>query len=799
MKRSVFNILTVTVLFLAAASVVHAQTGSGHSVPTRVGTNEDFDAALSNPAALAVGNASGFAVRLGYDPGADVNIAPDTFDLYFNGLNSSYILSGTGDGLRHTFAAGVPIGDYFSLGAAYRAARRDWDAGTVTAGGLLRPLSFLSLGAVGNYALPDETLSGVVGFGFRPLMMSEEWRSRVTLYGDVAVTGQTPELSLFGIESEPIDGIRLRIGYAPPADRVQAELSVALGHARSGVRNSVTEESFGEIAGFTHVSHKRFRSVHAPSATVYAEYSPGPNIVSQHPLPSFSVLSDRTGNNTVYEVIDQIETLRDDPTVAGIVFRNHTLNASFAEMLEVREALQRFRESGKRVVFYFESVGNLNYALAASVADRIFLAPSGKVDLTGVGSTTPYIRDLLARVGIQVVNLPVGKYKSAGNMFSENSMPEPEREARLAVLQENSDVLRGMIVEGRGEALNGSIDRIVDDGPYLRSNRALEAGLVDKLIYDDKLAGQLRSLTSRATVEEASFPEQVSYEWQDSAAARVALIVASGRIRPGDVDPTVGIGSDTLRRALERARTDQSIEGVLLRVDSGGGSALASDVIAREVARLAEQKPVVVSMGATAASGGYYIAVPATEIVAHPVTVTGSIGVVALLPNITELSDRVGIGWEQLLIGENAQFASPFDELTEAERQRILDGMTATYDRFVETVAEHREMRNDQVRNVAEGRIWSGAQARERGLVDHLGGVEVARAQLREHLDTERLELVRITGRTGPLHLPPLSHVVAQLGTEALPRELAQPFKSVRALTRERLYYVLLDPPLVRE
>jgi protease-4 len=502
---------------------------------------------------------------------------------------------------------------------------------------------------------------------------------------------------------------------------------------------------------------------------------------------------------TVFEVIEEIRRLQEDPTVAGIVFRNVNLDASFSDMLEIRDALQRFREAGKQVVFYYESVGNLNYALAASVADKIYLSPAGSVGLTGIGSTTPYIKNLLDRIGVEVVNVSVGEYKSAGNLFSESEMPESEREARRALLEDQSEELRRMVRDGRGDALEGSVDDIVNDGPYLIADRALDAGLVDKLVYEDQLGDELSRITPGAQIEEPRFTQEITYDWQTPNAAQVALIVASGPIQSGEIDPTVGIGSGTVKRALSKARRDGSIQGVLLRVDSGGGSVLASDVIAREVRRLASQKPVVVSMGATAASGGYYIAAPATEIVAQPVTVTGSIGTVALLPNASALSQRLGIGWEQILIGENAAFASPVEPLDEEERERIRAALESRYSSFLELVAEERGMSMDAVEEAAQGRIWSGTQAAELGLVDELGGVTEARERLSELIDTERVELVPITGRRGLFDVPPATRLMTELAPTPVPAALSESVRTIRALTGARMHYVLLDPPHLRE
>jgi protease-4 len=319
-------------------------------------------------------------------------------------------------------------------------------------------------------------------------------------------------------------------------------------------------------------------------------------------------------------------------------------------------------------------------------------------------------------------------------------MTDAEREALEALLEDQYGVLLRMIEAGRGDRLAASADRIVADGPYLIADAALEAGLVDDLIYEDEIEARLEEFHSNPRIAEVSARDQIRYEWSRQPAPRVAVIYATGNIINGEGQPARVIGSDTMAKAIREARESDRVDGIILRVASGGGSSLASAVIAREIALTTtgeEAKPVVVSMGGTAASGGYYISAPADRIVAQPVTVTGSIGVVALLPNIEGLSEKYDVNWDTVKTTDTADLGALYRRLTPEEREIIEESIEASYDDFISTVAAHRDMTREEVDEVARGRVWSGEDAAENGLVDELGGIDTAVEAMKELLETD--------------------------------------------------------------
>ncbi|NBF41826.1 MAG: signal peptide peptidase SppA, partial [Spirochaetes bacterium] len=545
---------------------------------------------------------------------------------------------------------------------------------------------------------------------------------------------------ILGIELTPEDGLDISAAWDFDSDRLQLQASVSYGRVRAGNGGSFNFDDGGPGAvAFAHVSTKDFRSFAPIRARTFAEYAPGPMIVEQPVSMLFSRFESLDPSDTIAEVVNDIRRLSRNDAVAGILFKNHNLQASYANFLEIRQALEEFKATGKQVVFYVEQTNTLNYALAAAVADEIYLNPQGSIMLSGLSRTRPYLKELLDEFGVGVAHIRSAEYKTFGNIFSETGMPAEEREAIEALLEDQYGVLLRMIESGRGDRLAGSAEALVADGPYLVAERALEAGLVDGLIYADELESRLEELQRGARVAEVSARDQIRYEWSRRPAPRVAVIYATGNIIRGEGQPGRVIGSETMAAAIREARESGSIDGIIVRVSSGGGSALGSAVIAREIELTTsgeDPKPVVISMADSAASGGYYISAPADRIVAHPVTVTGSIGVVVLLPNIEGLSEEYGVNWDTVKTTDTADLGALYRTLTPEERSLVQNSVDTQYDRFVSYVGEQRGMSTEDVERVARGRVWSGEDALERGLVDRLGGLTTSIDVMQELLES---------------------------------------------------------------
>lgn len=743
MRKLHARVVGVAVALLLVGGVVALQAQQRTLDLFSVATTDGFASPVVNPASPAFGNAGGIAALAGYDESAFGNIedgnAPDV-SLFLSSQILSYAFQTLpGDETLHTGTLSIPFGDLYA-GVGLSLPDFSFEDPITTAGLLFRPLNVLSIGATGAF-FEEGDPAYRIGGAIRPLFVNRRLAQVLTVAADIRYRNDEFLLPVLGVEVTPEAGLDIGAAWDLEGERLQLLASISYGNVRTGNTGSFNFDDGGPgTAAFAHVATKDFRSFAPIRARTFAEYSPGPMIVEQPPSMLFNRFESLDPTDTVREVIADIRRLSRNDAIAGIIFNNHALEASYANILEIRGALEEFKETGKRVVFYFEQANTLNYALAASVADRIYLNPQGNVMLSGLSRTRPYLKGFLDEFGVEVANIRSSEYKSFGNIFSETGMPPEEREALEALLDDQYGVLLRMIEDGRGERLAGSADSIVADGPYLIAEEARDAGLVDELIYEDELEERLEELERRARIAEVSARDQIRYEWSRNPAPRVAVIYATGRIIRGEGQPARAIGSETMARAIREARESGRIDGIILRVSSSGGSTIASGVIAREIELTTSgenAKPVVVSMADSAASGGYYISAAADRIVAHPVTVTGSIGVVVLLPNIEGLSEKYGVNWDTVKTTDRSDLGAVYRGLTEEERALVQESIDAQYERFVSFVAENRGMAADEVERVARGRIWSGEAALENGLVDELGGLGTSIDVMQELLETD--------------------------------------------------------------
>ena len=422
-----------------------------------------------------------------------------------------------------------------------------------------------------------------------------------------------------------------------------------------------------------------------------------------------------------------------DPRVAGLVARVSGEGPGLAQVQELRDAMARFRAAGKFALAYTDSFGEFGpgtrgYYLATAF-DQIHLQPLGGVGLTGMLVQTPLLGAFLANVGVEPELDRRGPYKNVADIFTEDRLTPEHREMLEALV----DSLFRQIVAGIAEGRNleeSKVKRLIDHGPYL-AEEAAPAGLVDTLSYEDQVYefARQRAGDGAQLLRLEDYAARVEPPELADDAPVVALIHGLGRIQRGDSDygGALGgfvMGADTVAAAFSAAVDEPEVAAILFRVDSGGGSAVASETIARAVRRaVAAGKPVVVSMGDAAASGGYWIAMGSTAIVAQPGTLTGSIGVVAGKIVVRELSDRLDVHWGMVQRGDNAGMWSFLEGYDEAGRARLQAFLDQTYEAFISRVARGRDMPKEKVRAVAEGRVWTGAQAHEIGLVDELGGL----------------------------------------------------------------------------
>lgn len=454
--------------------------------------------------------------------------------------------------------------------------------------------------------------------------------------------------------------------------------------------------------------------------TPLVDYSEGPGL---------SALRRRSprGLASIHQALTQA---RSDDQIEGLAVYIQTAGFGFGKAQELRSMLDSFKAAGKPVECYLETAGEgTNGTLAyylATACSRISISPLGDWNVVGLYADSPFIRGTLDKLRIDPQFLHVGDYKSAAELYTETEHSPAAEEALGAVLDDLYDQIVTAIAETR-EISAERVGELVDLAP-MGAEQALAEGLVDEITYPDLFEERLVGANKRPlvslddySVAPAGFSQQ-----------RVAVVFAQGTIvRGGNGTDTWSqqryVGAESMRQILRPLVEDPNLAGVVLRVDSPGGSAVASDLILREMELLAAKKPVVVSMSDVAASGGYYISAKAAKIVAEPATITGSIGVVGgKLATRRFQEELLGVSHDTLQRGANADFYSSLDPFSPEQEARFLEGMTRVYDVFVGHVAEGREMSRAEVENVAGGRIWTGRQALENGLVDEVGGLDRA-------------------------------------------------------------------------
>jgi len=436
----------------------------------------------------------------------------------------------------------------------------------------------------------------------------------------------------------------------------------------------------------------------------------------------------------LYDLINTLDLASQDERIKGLVIKRLNVRAGLNSIIELSDALKRFREKGKTVYVFLNEANNKNYLLA-SAADQIFLQKEGSLYVPGISASLIYIKDTLAKVGIEAEFLKTGQYKSAPEIFTSNFMSEDTRNMTTSLLGD----IQGNFITTISENRNLSSDEVIDflDKALIIAEEALERKLVDELAYRDEF---------QEAVEEKFFPKIKSLDFDDYANVspksikgvkidtrhKIGLIIASGPIqmaaREHQFDEPVILPSRMLKE-LKKAEEDSSIKALILRVNSPGGSALASDIIWNAVRKLNIRKPVFVSMGNLAASGGYYIAMGAEQIYAGKTTITGSIGVFGGKFVISKLMDKIGANPETITFSEGASLFSAEKDFTPQQRLQLQQYLDNTYQSFVTKAALGRKKEYEELDNVAQGRVWTGRQAREIGLVDGVGGYyEVIRA-----------------------------------------------------------------------
>jgi protease-4 len=454
------------------------------------------------------------------------------------------------------------------------------------------------------------------------------------------------------------------------------------------------------------------------------------------------------------EILENLEEAKKDDHIKGIFLDVSSLAAGFATIEEVRNALIDFKKSGKFILAYSEVYTQGAYYLA-SVADKVYMNPEGMIDFRGLSTEMMFFKGSLEKLEIEAQIIKVGTYKSAVEPFILDKMSEPNRQQVNSFLGSMYDHFLTEISRSR-KISKKTLFSLADSSKIRNPNDALVYKMIDGLKYKDEVIDELKSksgieknkeLKSVSIEEYAPAPEENS----SGSSNRIAIVYANGEIISGEGNDE-SIGSDRISRAIRKARLDNKVKAIVLRVNSPGGSALASDVIWREMVLSKKVKPVIVSMGDVAASGGYYIACAADSIFAQPNTITGSIGVFGIIPNMQKFfKNKLGITFDGVKTGRYADIGSINRPLTDAERMIIQQEINKVYSTFTQKVADGRKKSQSYVDSIGQGRVWSGTEALQNGLVDRLGNIDDAIASAAKKAKLKDFKIVSYPDQVDPI------------------------------------------------
>lgn len=455
--------------------------------------------------------------------------------------------------------------------------------------------------------------------------------------------------------------------------------------------------------------------------------------------PFSMITGQESGAMGLDDILIAIEKAKNDENIKGIYIEAGMFAPDApASTQAIRKKLVDFKESGKWIVAYGDQYTQSAYYIS-TVADKIYLNPQGVVDWHGMASQPMFFKDLLAKFGVKIQLTKVGKYKSAPEMLTADGMSEPNREQVSAYINGIWDIMLNDVSESRGinkDTLNMYADRFLG---FAAQEDLLKMNIVDSLLYTDEVKGEIKKLLEieeDEAINQLTVSEMISVPSKEKDGEKIAVYYAYGDIvdtNTGGINSAACIAGDVVTKDIEKLTNDEDVKAVVLRINSGGGSAYASEQIWNSIRKLKEKKPVVVSMGGYAASGGYYISAPANYIFAEPTTITGSIGIFGMIPDFSQLlTEKLGVKFDEVKTNKMAGFgtmARPFNE----EEMALLNAHVGRgYELFRQRVADGREMPVDSVEAIAQGRVWLGTDALKINLVDELGGLDMAVAKAAE-------------------------------------------------------------------
>lgn len=476
-----------------------------------------------------------------------------------------------------------------------------------------------------------------------------------------------------------------------------------------------------------------------PNTVLVADFStPVTDRSPKNPFENFDFGNFKSNNPIgLNDVLNNIDKATKDPNIAGIYLDLSEISSGMANMQEVREKLISFKSSGKWIISYAENYSQGAYYLA-SVSDEIYLNPQGMILFKGLYTQMVFLKNMLEKIEVepQIIRGPNNQFKSAVEPLMYDKMSEANRIQTEKLLNSAWNEMLEAISESRGIS-KAELNQIADDLTVTNAKKALEVKFVDGLIYKDELLAKLREKTQTAEkekIQQVTLSKYTNAVVGESSRSRnkIAVIYAVGEIAGGEGSES-SIGSEDLSKTIRKAREDDNVKAIVMRVNSPGGSALASEIIRREVELAKNTKPFIVSMGNVAASGGYWISTNADYIFADPTTITGSIGVFGVIPNMKKLfNNKLGITFDKAMTNKNGDYIDVMEPLSPFQQAKIQEEVVEIYDNFTSLVARTRNLRQAYVDSIGQGRVWTGVDALQIGLVDELGGLEKAIAYAAE-------------------------------------------------------------------
>jgi protease-4 len=737
--KKIIPILTLLLLITGLMAQVDSFNNSSVAIP------DDQVGLLENPAANGLADGMTFSALWHRNE----STWKENYSLIWNFEGLGYSMNVNEDeDYYHALYMGTNLGDSKLFRNIYFGANWNWKNdnfkdGNYVLGTIMRPHPFFSLGATADFqydALNDDYLDPDYrfGIGIRPFLKSSLY-DKVEFFADfgyydlnrndpLATEDRGVSAPTVGANLKLLEGLKLRASYNLEDETTGINFSMSINSLTVGSRTEINDDTNYGYEYFS-INDKYIPSLFEKNGSkAYKMTLDRPIVDARESMNIGPIVIIDKKNMTLTQFKKKLDMIAQDETIGAVLFMNPNFPASMARKQEIAQYINKFKqESGKQVISYFDNISNSGYFFAALVSDKIYLNKMGGIDLKGMAIQMPYFKELLDTLGIEFTNLRSHPYKTAGNNLTEKHMTDAERESYSTVFGDiYNEFIKG-IENSRGDVIECTTEA-VDNGPYFEAEVCLQKGLVDGIMYESELPGILKE-QFRYTSITSDTNERIGTDWVEDSESKIAVINATGNIIMGKGKPGSNIGAESYAKAIQKARKDPTVKAIVLRVDSGGGSAQASDIIAHEVKLCTEgknAKPVVVSMCGVAASGGYYISAYADKIFAEPATITGSIGVIGMLPNFEGLYEKIKVNWSMIKYGEHADLGASNRKMTEDEKEFMKGMIESTYNVFIGVVAEGRNMSTEDVKKIAQGRIWTGNQALENGLIDQLGSLEDA-------------------------------------------------------------------------